>query len=282
MENGADKLRIFSNLAFHGIIIILSGLCTIPLFLIMYYIIKMGISSITIDFLINLPKPVGELNGGVLNAIVGSFMVVIAATLMAIPIGITSGICLSEYKDSKLSYMGRLCTEILQGTPSIVIGIIAYTWIVKPTGQFSALSGSIALGIMMLPLIIRTTEETLNLIPYDIKEASLALGVPYYKTILKVVLPSALSGLTTGVILSIGRVIGETAPLLFTAFGNPYLQFNMLKPVNTLPVLIFNYASSPYEDWHKQAWGASFVLLVWIVTINIFSKILAAKWKVRF
>jgi phosphate transport system permease protein len=172
--------------------------------------------------------------------------------------------------------------EILQGIPSIVIGIIAYVWIVMPLRTFSAVSGGIALGIMMLPIIVRSTEETLKLIPESLKEASLALGVPYYKTILKVIVPAGLSGIVTAVIISIARVAGETAPLLFTAFGNPFMNLNILKPVNSLPLLVFNYAASPYPEWHALAWGASLVLAVFVLALNVFAKVLTKKWKVQF
>jgi phosphate transport system permease protein len=172
--------------------------------------------------------------------------------------------------------------DVLQGIPSIVLGIIIYLWIVRPTGHFSALSGSIALAIMMLPPIIKSTEETLKLIPDTLKEASLSLGVPYYKTILKVVLPMGLSGILSGSLLSISRVAGETAPLLFTAFGNPFVNTNILKPMSSLPLLIFNYAGSAYEDWHKLAWGASFVLIMLILFLNIVTKIFERRWKIQF
>lgn len=282
MKTSSLKLRIYRNHLFKGLVVLLATLCTIPLFLITYFLFQMGISSISLSFLTHLPKPVGEPGGGILNAIAGSVMIVFLSSVFAVPFGIAGGIALAEFKDTAITYWGRLCTEILQGTPSIVIGIIAYIWIVKPMGQFSAFSGSMALAIMMLPLIIRSTEETLKLIPSGLREASLALGVPYYKTILKIVLPSAASGILTGVILSTGRIIGETAPLLFTAFGNPHLEWNIFKPVSSLPMLVYNYAASPYEEWHKQAWGASLVLLAWVIAINLLSKLLAMKWKVKF
>ena len=172
--------------------------------------------------------------------------------------------------------------EILQGIPSIVIGIIAYAWIVITLGTFSAFSGGIALSIMMLPVIVRATEETLKLIPDTLKEASLSLGVPYYRTILKVILPAGASGIATGVLISVARIAGETAPLLFTAFGNPFMEMNVLKPVNSLPLLIFNYATSPYPEWHALAWGASFVLVFFVLALNFFAKVVTRKWKVQF
>ncbi len=192
------------------------------------------------------------------------------------------GLYLNEYRRDKLAYWVGLCVDVLQGIPSIVLGIIIYLWVVKPTGHFSAISGSIALAIMMLPPIIKSTEETLRLIPVTIKEASLSLGVPYYKTILRIILPTGLSGIITGSLLSISRVAGETAPLLFTAFGNPFINTNIFKPMSSLPLLIFNYASSPYEEWHQLAWGASFVLIMMILFLNIITKLLEKRWRIQF
>jgi len=209
-------------------------------------------------------------------------MLITVSTLMSVPIGVFTGIFLSEYRKGKLAYLVRSSIEILQGIPSIVIGIIAYVWIVVPVGSFSALSGGVALAMMMLPVIITAAEETLKLIPDSLREASLALGVSYPRTILKVVLPAGMSGILTGILLSIGRVVGETAPLLFTAFGSPFMNFNILKPVNTLPLMIFNYATSPYPEWHRLAWGASFVLIVFVLSMNLFTKLVTRRWKVQF
>ena len=234
------------------------------------------------QFFTSLPKPVGEVGGGISNAIVGTLMLVVIACGIAIPLGVFSGIYLSERKEGKIVYLVRLSVEILQGIPSIVIGIIAYAWIVVTLGTFSAFSGGIALSIMMLPVIVRATEETLKLIPDTLKEASLSLGVPYYRTILKVILPAGASGIATGVLISVARIAGETAPLLFTAFGNPFMEFNVLKPVNSLPLLIFNYATSPYPEWHALAWGASFVLVFFVLALNFFAKVVTRKWKVQF
>ncbi len=276
------RIRFYKDWLFKGGIILLTILSTVPLLLILFYIIKQGISSINWDFFINLPKPVGEKGGGIINALMGSGIIVFCASLMAIPFGSLVGLYLSEYNRDKLAYWVGLCVDVLQGIPSIVLGIIIYLWVVKPTGHFSALSGSIALAIMMLPPIIKSTEETLKLIPGTIKEASLALGVPYYKTILRIILPMGLSGILSGSLLSISRVAGETAPLLFTAFGNPFINTNILKPMSSLPLLIFNYAGSAYEDWHKLAWGASFVLIMMILFLNIITKILERRWKIQF
>ena len=276
------KFRKLKNKVFKYFLYFLSGLSIIPLILIIVHIFKNGISAININFFTSLPKPVGESGGGILNAIVGTSMLVMIASAMAIPIGISTGVYLNEHRKNRLSYYIQLSAEVLQSIPSIVIGIVAWIWIVLPMGHFSALSGGIALGIMMLPTIIKSTEETLKLIPHSLKEASLALGVPYYKTILKVLLPASLSGIITGILIGIARIAGETAPLLFTAFGNPFLNFSINKPVASLPLLIFNYATSPYDDWHKIAWGASLVLITFIFTLNIFTRLFTKKYKVKF
>jgi phosphate transport system permease protein len=218
----------------------------------------------------------------VLNAITGTFILIILSSTFSIPLGISAGIYLSEHRKGKLSYLVRLCVEILQGTPSIVIGIIAYIWVVLPMNGFSALSGGVALGIIMIPIIVKVTEETLKLIPNTLKEASLSLGVPYYRTIIRVILPAGMSGIVNGVLLSIARIAGETAPLLFTAFGNPFMSLNIFKPVNSLPLLIFNYATSPYPEWHSLAWGASLVLIVLVLGLNLLTKLVTARWRMQF
>lgn len=276
------KIRSVKDILFKGLVIVMTVLATIPLILIITYIVRKGISAINWDFFVNLPKPVGEKGGGILNAITGTLMIIAVASVIAIPFGAFVGLYLSEYRRDKLANWIGLCVDVLQGVPSIVLGIVVYVWVVKPAGHFSAISGSIALAIMMLPPIIKSTEETLKLVPGALKEASLSLGVPYYKTILRVVLPAGMSGILTGSVLSIARVAGETAPLLFTAFGNPYVNFNLFKPMSSIPLVIFNYAGSPYEDWHQLAWGASFVLISLILVLNIFTKILERRWKIQY
>ena len=282
MKDRRLQRRILADKLFRCLIVVLSFVCILPMFLILFYIIKNGISVINWGFLVNLPKPMGETGGGISNALAGSAILVLIASVISIPIGILAGIYLSEYRKVRFAYFSRLSVEILQGIPSIVIGIIAYIWIVMPMGSFSGLSGGVALGIMMLPVIVMSTEETLKLIPDPLKEASLALGVPYPRTILKVILPAGLSGIGTGVILGIARIGGETAPLLFTAFGSPFMSLDIFKPVNSLPQLVFNYATSPYPEWHTLAWGASFVLVVFILSLNILAKMVTRRWKVQF
>ena len=282
MDGKNIKYRIGKSYVAQIVTTVFAFACVIPLLFILGFIIKAGITKINWHFLVNVPKPVGETGGGIANALVGSILIIFCASLIAVPIGILCGIYLSENGKTRLAYWCRLCVDILQGVPSIVIGIIAYFWLVKPLGGFSALSGSVALAIMMLPIVIRSTEETLKLLPSSLQEAAFALGMPFHRVIFKVVVPVGISGILSGVMLSIARITGETAPLLFTAFGNPYLSFNITKPMQSLPHLIFDYATSPYDDRKNLAWGASVILLLWVLLLNIFPKLITRKWKVQF
>ena len=281
MQAKSVKYRLGKSYGFQLLTYLLAFAIVVPLLAILFYIVRAGITKINWHFLVNIPKPVGESGGGIANAVVGSIIIILVAAVIAVPIGIMAGIYLSENRKSKLAYWVRLSTDILQGVPSIVIGIIAYFWLVKPLRGFSALSGSAALAIMMLPIIVRSTEETLRLLPDSLKEAALALGMPFHRVIFKVIVPVGIGGILSGVMLSIARITGETAPLLFTAFGNPYLSVNIAKPMQSLPLLIFNYATSPYTDWLNLAWGASLILLVWVLFLNILTKLLTRKWKVQ-
>ena len=274
--------RVIKDRVFQALIVLFSFLTFLPLLLIIFHIVQNGIAVVDWEFLTHLPKPVGEVGGGIANAMVGTLMLIVIASVVALPIGVCAGVYLAERKTGAVCYLVRLCVEILHGVPSIVIGIIAYAWVVITLGTFSALAGGISLAIMMLPVIVRATEETLKLIPDTLREASLSLGVPYYRTVLKVIMPAGLSGIATGILISVARVGGETAPLLFTAFGSPYMEVNILKPVNSLPLVIFNYATSPYPEWHALAWGASFVLVAFVLLLNLSAKFLTRKWKVQF
>jgi phosphate transport system permease protein len=276
------RRRILTDKLFKGIVIVLSLGSIVPMFLILFMIVRNGISVIHWGFFTQLPKPVGESGGGISNAIVGTLWLIVIASVVSVPLGVLAGIFLSEYKGGKMAGLVRLSIEILEGIPSIVIGIIAYIWVVVPMRSFSTLSGGIALGIMMLPMIVMATEETLKLIPDSLREASLALGVSYPRTILKVILPAGLSGILSGILLGISRVAGETAPLLFTAFGSPFMNMNILKPMNSLPLVIFNYATSPFPNWHTLAWGASFILIAFVLGLNLITKLATRKWKVQF
>jgi len=286
MKKELTEAKLFINNIkdkfFTVLIVFLSIAMVIPLILILFYIFRNGIMAINWELFFNIPKPTGETGGGVSNAIVGSLILIFFACIIALPVGIASGIYLSENKSGKLAQIARVTVDVLQGIPSIVIGIIAYIWIVVPSKSFSAISGSVSLAIMMLPVVIKNTEETLKLIPLSLKEAAYALGVPYHRVILKVVLPAGLSGVLTGILVSVARIAGETAPLLFTAFGNPFFSTNLFKPIEALPHIIFKYASSPYEDWQSIAWGASLILVAFVLFLNLIAKVVSKKWKVKF
>ena len=286
MKNTNIKYRIIKDRLFLLFVISMSFIVAIPLIFILYYIFKNGFSIISIDFLTKLPAPMGAVGGGILNALVGTVLLIIMSSIMAIPFGVSVGIYLSEFKHNKFAQYVRFCAEILQGVPSIVLGIVAYLWVVLPLIKydirFSALAGAVALAIMMLPIIIRSTEETLKMVPDTYKEAALSLGVPYSRAVLKVVLPCAFNGILTSVLISVARIAGETAPLLFTAFGSPFLNFNILKPTDSLPLMIYKYANSPFPQDNQFAWGVAAILCIFVLSLNLLSKGVAKKWKVRY
>lgn len=263
------RSRLLKDKIFRYVVFIPGVLVILPFFIILFHVVKEGLSSINWAFLVQIPKPVGEVGGGIVNGILGTLEVIIIATVIAVPIGIGGGIYLSDMGRSRLAAITKNAVNILQGVPSIVIGIVIYAWIVVPLRSFSLLSGSIALAIMMLPVVVKSAEETINLVPTTLKEASLALGAPYYKTVFRVILPAGFSGILSGVMLAVARVAGETAPLLFTAFGNPYLNFNPLRPTASIPLIIYDYAKSPYQDWIHKAWGASLVLILLVLALNL-------------
>ncbi len=238
------------------------------------YIAYHGFSSIDWNFFTQLPKPVGEIGGGIANSIVGSLKVVALAALMGLPIGIFGAVYLAEFGGNRMGFYIRYCADVLNGVPSIVMGIFAYAIVVLPMKHFSALAGSVSLAIIMVPLVLRTTEEFIRLVPGSIREASLALGVSQWKTILRVVLPSASRGIMTGAILAVSRIAGETAPLIFTAFGNRFWDDGMLHPIATLPHTIYTYAIAPYEDWHHQAWAAALILMAVVLAGNMCARLL--------
>lgn len=273
------RKRYFLDRAFRWLVYLLCAVAVLPLFFIFGFIFSKGFAALDWEFLTSVPKSIGEAGGGVSNAITGTFMLVGLATLIAVPLGVAAGTYLAEYRHTKIAFVLGQAVEVLNGIPSIVIGLVVYELLVMPFGGFSAFSGGAALGLMMIPVITRSTEETLKMLPNSLKEASLALGATYSTTLLRVVLPAGLSGVVTGILVSLSRVAGETAPLLFTAFGNPFVNWDLTKPVSSLPALIFNYAISPYEDWHRLAWGAACVLLVMVLSLNLFSKWLSSRWR---
>lgn len=236
------------------------------------YVVLRGAPELTLSFFMNLPKPVGEPGGGMLNAFVGSLLMVLLASAIGIPWGIATGMYLSEYGRGRFAFCVRFCAEMLSSVPSIVIGLFVYVLIVKPMQRFSGIAGAFALTLIMVPLIARNTEELLKLVPQHIREAGLALGVPRWKVTLWIVLRGSLSGVMTGVILGIARISGETAPLLFTALNNRFLSLAPDQPMASLPVQIYTYAISPFEDWNRQAWSGAFVLILFVFVLNIMTR----------
>ena len=259
----------------------LSGLCTLlvigALLFILGYLLVHGARSLNLDFFTKLPKPSGETGGGMANAIVGSAKVLLVATVVGVPLGFLAGVYLAEYSGRIFAFVIRYTVDLLNGVPSIVIGIVAYALVVRPMRHFSALAGGIALGIMMIPIAVRTTEEFLRAVPNSMREGAMALGATKAKTIFTVIVPAALSGLMSGMMLNLARVAGETAPLLFTALGNMFWSKGWLTPIATLPVMIYNYAIAPDEDLHQQAWAAGFVLLTLILVVNITARMIIAR-----
>jgi phosphate transport system permease protein len=262
-----------------------TGLCAVftlgVLFFILGYVTVHGISSLDWNFFTKLPKPVGETGGGMANAIVGTLKLVLVAACVGLPVGILGGVYLAEFGANALGFMVRYAADVINGVPSIVVGIFAYTLVVLPMKHFSALAGGVALGVMLIPIAVRSTEEFLRLVPRSVREAALALGVPEWKVTTHVVIPTAFRGLLTGVLLNLSRISGETAPLLFTAFGNRYWSNGLLNPISSLPVMIFTYAVSPYEDWHRQAWAAALVLMMLVLITNVGARLIMRRGVVR-
>ncbi|HEX6183193.1 MAG TPA: phosphate ABC transporter permease PstA [Pyrinomonadaceae bacterium] len=246
------------------------------LLLILSYIAWQGISSLSLQFLIDTPKPVGE-GGGIGNAILGTLVLLALASAIGLPLGIAAGVYLSEFGQGWFANVVRFVADTLTGIPSIVTGVFIYTLIVIPLKQFSALAGGVALGIIMIPIVTRTTEEMLRLVPASLREGALALGAPQWRVTTGVVLPAAASGIATGAMLAVARVSGETAPLLFTAFGSRFFNVYLDQPIASLTVQIFNYAVSPYDEWHAQAWAATLVLMTLILVINVSVRFLTRK-----
>lgn len=236
-----------------------------PLMAIFGYLLYRGFGALNLAFLTQVPKPVGETGGGMANAIVGSGLILLIASGLGVPVGVGAGIYLAEYGRGRLAKLVRFTADVLNGVPSIVVGIVAYSLVVLNQGHFSSFAGGVALAIMMVPTITRSTEEMLLMVPHSIREAALGLGVPQWRTILSITLRTAAPGVITGLMLAFARVAGETAPLLFTAFGNQFWNLSPEQPTAALPLQIFNYAISPYEEWHRQAWAGALVLIILIV-----------------
>ncbi len=264
--------RKIANSIMLGLTGLATALAVLFLFAVLAYVVVQGGSAINLAFFTQLPKPVGEPGGGMANAIVGTLILLAIASVIALPIGIGAGVFLSEYGSGRLGTTVRFVTDVLTGIPSITIGIFAYTVLVLPMRSFSTLAGGFALAIIMIPTVTRATEEILKLVPNSLREASLALGIPYWKTVLRVVVPAAMGGIVTGAMLAVARAGGETAPLLFTAFGNHFWSFALNRPIAALPLQVFVYAVSPYDDWRAQAWAGALVLVGMVLVINLVAR----------
>jgi len=252
-------------------------LALVPLAFILFFVVSQGIQSLNLDFFTHNPRPVGETGGGMANAIVGTLILTGLAATMAVPIGILSGVYLSEYRGSRFSSAVRFAADTLNGVPSIVIGVFAYAVAVLPLGHFSTLAGGFALGMMMIPIITRTTEELLLLVPNALREGALALGATRARAVFSVIVPAALPGIITGVVLALARIAGETAPLLFTSFNNAFFSTSLMQPISSITVQVFAYAISPYEDWHRQAWAGALVLVTIVLICSIMARIAASR-----
>jgi phosphate transport system permease protein len=264
-----------------GFMLSMTGVCALisvsVLFFILGYLVYHGGTSISWNFFTKLPAPVGETGGGMANAIVGSGKLLLLATLVGVPIGFFGAIYLAEFSGGASAFVIRYAADLLNGVPSIVIGIFAYTLVVHPFKQYSTLAGGFALGLMMIPITLRSTEEFLRGVPNALREAAMALGASKWKTIVTVIVPAAYRGTLTAILLAFARVAGETAPLLFTALGNQFWSRGWVQPTASLPVMIYNYALGPYEDWHRQAWAAGLVLLGLILVINIVARAILSR-----
>ena len=252
-------------------------LAMVPLAMILFFVVSQGVQALNLEFFTHLPAPVGEAGGGMANAIVGTLILTGLGSLMAIPIGILSGVYMAEYAGSRFASTIRFAADTLNGVPSIVIGVFAYGIAVLPFKQFSAIAGGLALGIMMIPIIARTTEELLLLVPGTMREGALALGATRARAVFSVVLPAALPGIVTGVVLALARIAGETAPLLFTAFNNRFFSTDIRQPMSSLTVQVFTYAISPYEDWHRQAWAGALVLVAIVLVCSLLARLATSR-----
>jgi phosphate transport system permease protein len=260
--------RLASNFMV-GLMVAAVVLAVLPLFFILADLVIKGASSLSWDFFTKMPVPAGETGGGVANAIVGTLIIVGVASVIGLPVGVGAGIYCAEYPASRLTWLTRFVADVLNGTPSIVVGVFAWTWIVARQKHFSALAGSVALALLMVPMVMRTTEEMIKLVPNSLREAALALGYPRWRTSLSVIVRTTMPGIVTGTLLAVARIAGETAPLLFTALGSQYLSFKLNQPMSALPLTIFTYATGPYEEWHRYAWAAALVLILVVFVLGI-------------
>jgi phosphate transport system permease protein len=259
--------------AFVGFCALSVLLALVPLALILFFVISQGIRAINVDFFTQMPKPVGEPGGGMANGIVGTLILAGLGSLLAIPVGVVSGVYMAEYAGTRFASLIRFAADTLNGVPSIVIGVFVYGIAVLPFKQFSAMAGAIALGVMMIPIIARTTEELLLLVPSTMREGALALGATRARAVFTVLLPATLPGIITGIVLALARIAGETAPLLFTALNNRFFSTSLRQPISSLTVQVYNYAQSPYEDWHRQAWAGALVLVTIVLLCSLMARV---------
>jgi phosphate transport system permease protein len=252
-----------------GLMVLAVVIAVLPLFLILANLLIKGAGSLNLAFFTHVPVPAGETGGGVLNAILGTLIIVGLASLFGLPVGVSAGIYCAEYPGARLAKVARFVADVMNGTPSIVVGVFAWTLIVARQKHFSALAGSCALAMLMIPMVMRTTEELIKLVPNSLREAALALGYPRWRTSLSIILRTALPGIVTGSLLSVARIAGETAPLLFTALGSQYLSLDINRPMAALPLTVFVYATGPYEEWHRFAWAAALVLILVVLLLSI-------------
>jgi phosphate transport system permease protein len=271
----STRRRLVSGLM-TGLVVALCAAAVLPLLFIFADLVHKGASSLDWNFFTHTPVPAGQTGGGVAHAIVGTVIVVALACAIGVPIGTGAGVFLAEYGAGRLGWVVRFVADVMNGTPSIVIGIVAWTWLVRPIGHFSALAGGAALAILMVPMLARTTEEMVRLVPHSLREAALALGYPRWRTSLQIMVRTALTGIVTGALVAVARIAGETAPLLFTALGNLNLTTDILQPMQTLSLQIFVYGTGPFEEWHRIAWASALVLMGLVLTLS-----LAARWATR-
>ena len=270
---GVTRRRRVTNRVMVGTTYAAAAVATIPLLAILAYLVSRGMSAISPDFFTNMPRPVGEAGGGMANAIVGTLILIGVASLLGLPIGIGAGLYLAERRGSKLTALVRFLADVLNGLPSIMMGIFAWQLLVRPVGHFSALAGAIALAAMMIPMVTRTTEEMVRLVPTALREAALALGYSRWRTSLTVVLRTALGGIVTGALIAMARIAGETAPLLFTSLGNQFWSTSLAQPIAALPLQVYTYALSPYDAWHAHAWAGALVLVGIVFVISLVARI---------
>jgi phosphate transport system permease protein len=268
-----QRLRRVISAVMVGVMALAVVVAVLPLLLILGTLVVKGAGAINLDFFTKMPVPAGETGGGVAHALVGTLLIVGAACLIGIPIGMAAGIYCAEYPGSRLSTVTRFVADVLNGTPSIVVGVVAWTLIVARQKHFSGFAGSVALAMLMIPMVMRTTEELIKMVPHSLREAALALGYPRWRTSLSIVIRTTLPGIVTGVLLATARIAGETAPLLFTALGSAFMSTDLTQPMAALPLTVFTYATGPYEDWHRLAWATALVLIIVVLVLSLAARL---------